>query len=485
MAKTIVWFQNDLRLSDNPALSEACRRGAVVPLFVFCPGEMGPFAPGEARRWWLHHSLKSLEGSLERRGSYLLVLRSEDSLVALSGVAREVGADAVYWNERHEPTLRARDERVKRSLEGAGLEVRVFRSYLLHDPQRMLPEGGPFYSVFTPFWKRFLRSVEVPRPLPAPARIDSPPRPYLGQGVDSLGLLPKVDWASGIRESWQVGEEAASRRLKSFLEGGLSRYAQDRDRPDLDGTSRLSPHLHHGEISPAQVWHGVLEAAGGVRSEGAEAFLRELGWREFSYHLLCHRPDLKERPLREEFNSFPWSWERDERFLAWTRGQTGIPIVDAGMRQLWRTGWMHNRVRMLVASWLTKNLLVHWRLGEEWFWDTLVDADPASNPQGWQWTAGCGADAAPYFRMFNPVSQARRFDPDGAYVRRWVEELSRLPAPYVHAPWEAPGEVLKSAGVKLGLDYPLPQLSPERSRAAALELFGRFVRGRGERGDGA
>ncbi len=475
MKTTVVWFYNDLRLSDHPALYEACRRGAVVPLFVYAPEELGARAPGGARKWWLHHSLQALDQSLRAHGARLIIRRATDSLSALEQVLTQSGADALYWNRRYDPTREQIDARIERTFRQRGIEVRTFPSYLLHDPDTLRTDSGQPYTVFTPFWKRVLQVVSVPEPLPKPPAIRMPNSLSLeSDSLESLKLLPKIPWDVGIRATWTPGEASAWRRLQWFLENAVQDYADLRDRPDLDATSRLSPHLHHGEITPRQIWHATLRHSQGIWTKGVEHFLREVGWREFGYHILYHHPHTTTEPLRPEFRTFPWSEEPSLALKAWQKGRTGIPMVDAGMRQLWHIGWLHNRVRMIVASWLTKNLLIHWRLGEAWFWDTLVDADPASNVLGWQWTAGCGADAAPYYRIFNPVLQGRKFDPEGAYVRQWVPELANLPTEYIHAPWEAPTEVLRRAGVELGKTYPLPQADLQKSRERALEMFERW-----------
>jgi deoxyribodipyrimidine photo-lyase len=471
MKVTVVWFHNDLRLADNPALYRAAQRGAIVPVFVYAPEEQGARAPGAARRWWLHHSLLALSQSLREYGIELVIRRATRSQPVLEQILLETGADALYWNRRYEPQLIERDRQVAQHFLRRGIEVRQFESYLLHDPDTLRTDTGQPYIVFTPFWKRFCQQVNVPDPLPMPTRLIPAPRQPASEPLEMLQLLPRIDWAAGFRETWQPGEAGAHKRLQQFLTESIEQYHTLRDRPDIDATSRLSPHLHHGEITPRQIWRAALHQSRGEWTAGVEAFLRELAWREFAYHILYHHPHTQHQPLRAEFSDFPWSSEKGPAFKAWTKGRTGIPMVDAGMRQLWHIGWMHNRVRMIVASWLTKNLLIHWQLGEAWFWDTLVDADPASNVLGWQWTAGCGADAAPYYRIFNPVLQGRKFDPEGTYVRQWVPELAHLPSEYIHAPWEAPPDLLEQAGVVLGHTYPYPQESLEQSRQRALELF--------------
>lgn len=477
MAATLVWFRRDLRLADHAALTHAAERGApIVPVFVWAPEEEEPWAPGGAHRWYLHGALHALDEALRARG-LRLVLRRGPSADALRAVAEAAGADRVVWQSCHVPALDARDTRTRKTLEAAGLEVRTFGGRLLHDPEALRTGSGGPYQVFTPFWRRLRAELDVPAPLP---------RPHLGERhvpadwpasepLDALELTPEqqdgVDWADAMRGFWTPGEEAALQRLDGFVEHDLIGYPEHRNRPDLDGTSRLSAALHWGELSPRQVWSRVQAwVRNRPMREAADTFLAEIGWREFAYHLLHHFPHTLERPLREAFEAFPWR-DDPEALAAWQRGRTGFPIVDAGMRQLWALGWMHNRVRMIVASFLTKDLLVPWQRGAAWFWDTLVDGDLANNTLGWQWSAGCGADAQPFFRVFNPVSQGERFDPEGAYVRRWVPELEDLPPRFVHRPWEAPPEILRRAGVELGRTYPRPIVDHAEARRRALEAY--------------
>ncbi len=431
-AKTIVWFRHDLRLDDNPALLAAAKRGAVVPVFIWSPEEEAPWEPGAASRWWLHHSLAAVAASLEKAGSPL-VIRRGPSLATLRKLASETGATHVAWNRRYEPAVVKRDTAVKKALSDDGLSVESFNGGLLYEPMNVATKEGRPYQVFTPFWRALLSRPEPAEPAAAPKKLASAGK-AASQSIDSLGLLPRIDWAGTMRETWSPGEAGARKRLATFLEKRLDDYGTERDRPDHEGTSALSPHLHFGEISPRRVWHAVREAAGGrpaAKMQGSpEVYLRELGWREFAHHLLFHFPHTANKPLREDYARFPWA--KDPVGLrAWQKGRTGFPIVDAGMRQLWATGWMHNRVRMIVASFLVKDLRISWLEGARWFWDTLVDADLAANTLGWQWAAGCGADAAPYFRIFNPTSQGEKFDPDRDYVNRWVELEKGYPEPIV------------------------------------------------------
>jgi len=432
---TIVWFRHDLRLDDQPALAAAAARGAVVPVFIWAPEEEHPWDPGAASRWWLHHSLEKLAAALDKAGAPL-VIRRGPSLAALRALAKEHAATHVAWNRRYEPAVVARDTGIKKALTEDGLVAESFNGSLLFEPVHVATKEGRPYQVFTPFWRSLLARDEPAEPTAAPRKLKG----SVGSGkgsvtLDSLGLLPAIDWAATMRKTWTPGAAGADARLDRFLERGLSGYGTGRDRPDREGTSSLSPHLHFGEISPRRVWHAVREAVGGVPAAkltagGAETYLRELGWREFANHLLYHFPHTPEAPLRADYAKFPWA-DDPVGLRAWQRGRTGFPIVDAGMRQLWSTGWMHNRVRMIVASFLVKDLRISWLEGARWFWDTLLDADLAANTLGWQWAAGCGADAAPYFRIFNPTSQAAKFDPDGGYVQTWVDTGRGYPEPIV------------------------------------------------------
>ncbi|MCU0759611.1 MAG: DNA photolyase family protein [Steroidobacteraceae bacterium] len=469
----LLWIRQDLRLSDQPALAAAIARGgAVLPVFVWAPEEEEPWSPGAASRWWLHHSLARLAADLEARGSQLVLRRAAPSgdgagsLGMLRALLRETGAGAVYWNRRYEPAVVARDKAIKQALRESGIEAESFNAALLAEPWDVRNQSGRPFQVFTPFWKYVKASIDPPRPLPAPARVPAPATWPDSLPLEALGLLPRIRWDAGLAASWEPGERGAARQLARFLEGPVRDYGERRNLPGVAGTARLSPHLHFGEVSPRQVWHAAEAWRDGQ-------FVTEVGWREFAHHLLYHFPHTPDEPLRPEFRRFPWDGER-AHLGPWQRGRTGVPMVDAGMRELWHSGWMHNRVRMVVASFLVKNLRLPWQDGARWFWDTLVDADLASNTLGWQWTAGCGADAAPYFRVFNPVSQGSKFDADGEYVRRWIPELAKLPAAAIHAPWEADAATLAAAGVALPRSYPRPLVDLRASREAALDAYQRM-----------
>ncbi len=472
----LVWFRNDLRLSDHPALAGAVASGfPIIPIFLWSPDEEGPWAPGAASRWYLHGSLAALEEDLRRMGSRLVIRRGESASSLLDALVRSTGASAVFLNERVEPHLRVIDDHVSQRLRSAGVKVRSFQSTLLHDPDLLRTDSGEPYQVFTPFWKKFSASVEVGPPLAAPTALGNraPLSWPESDSLANLGLLPTFPWDAGLRDLWTPGEAAAQDRLGTFLDDRVESYGDHRNLLGLDGTSLLSPAFHFGEVSPRQVWHTVRGVGGVDASPGGAAFLRQVVWREFSAHVLFHFPRTPDHPLKDRFAVFPWTWG-GEALDRWKTGQTGFPIVDAAMRQLWSTGWMHNRARMVVASFLTKNLLIHWLEGARWFWDTLVDADLANNTFGWQWSAGCGADPQPFFRIFNPMMQGSKFDPDGAYVRCWVPELRNLPVAFLHAPWEAPRGELVRAGIDLGVDYPRPMVDHHQTRAAALAAFERI-----------
>jgi len=433
-APVIVWFRQDLRLGDNPALCEAVQSGTpILPIYILDDENAASWKQGAASRWWLHHSLNALNQSM----SGLLSCYRDDAESVIADLVKATGAKAIYWNRCYEPWRIKRDTGVKSALELSGVTVQSFNASLLYEPWTIKKEDGTPYRVFTPFFRRGCVSRgEPPAPLPAPEKIRFAAQPTTALPVSGLHLLPdKIRWDKKLESHWGIGEAAAQGRLQEFLEHGLKNYKQGRDYPNLENVSRLSPYLHFGEISPRTVWHSIRQRmiADSLETDG-DHFCSELGWREFSYSLLYYNHDLPEEPLQKRFYNFPWNSD-DEALKKWKDGQTGYPIVDAGMRQLWETGWMHNRIRMIVGSFLVKDLRIHWREGEKWFWDCLVDADLANNAASWQWIAGCGADAAPYFRIFNPVSQGEKFDPDGDYVRRYVPELKKLPNGFIHRPW--------------------------------------------------
>ena len=464
----IVWFRRDLRLADNPALHCARREhDRIVPVFVWDPEAEADWAPGAASRWWLHHSLRALDGRLRQCGSRLIIANG-DTAEALSRIRNATGADAVYWNRLYEPALIERDRELKSSLRKSGFRAKSFNGGLLFEPWQLLKADDSPYLVFTPFWKQMQKRWQAPSVSAEPRDLNGPRRWPASLTVEELGLLPELDWADGFHDHWTPGEPGAYRQLTEYCADGVGDYEQARNRPDRAGTSRLSPHLHFGEISPRQVALALDEAGELPGGKGRLSLLREIAWREFSWHLLFHFPETADQPLRSTFVEFPWREPHDyaEDLKAWQQGQTGIPLVDAGMRELWATGWMHNRVRMVVASFLTKNLLIPWQEGAKWFWDTLVDADLANNTQGWQWTAGCGADAAPYFRVFNPLLQGEKFDPKGRYVRHWCPELADRTDRRIHHPLTRDESNV--------LDYPLPRVDLRQSRRAALDAWQRI-----------
>jgi len=466
----LVWFRGDLRLSDHPALSWAVHTGRpVVPVFVL--DDSAGVYPGEASRWWLHGSLQALNTSLEHLGSRL-ILRRGPPVKALMTLVRETGAAAIAWSRQYDPAGSLQGTQVQAWCDRTGIESRSFNASLLIEPWDISTGSGLPYRVFTPFWRRCLaRAFEPPqseKPVPAPP--DSWP---VSEKLEEWRLRSAhPDWAAGLRKTWQPGEEGAWNRLDSFLREGFVHYHRHRDQPGRDGTSMLSAHLHFGEIGPRQIV-AALDAL--EPGPGLDAFMRQIGWREFCHHLLFHNPDMETASLRPEFDRMPWR-DSPADLRRWQLGQTGYPLVDAGMRELWTTGWMHNRVRMITASFLTKHLLIDWRLGADWFLDTLVDADRANNSAGWQWVAGCGTDAAPYFRIFNPVTQSKRFDPSGRYLRTWLPELRRLPDQVIHTPWSAPRTVLADAGVRLGKNYPRPAVDHAQTRLRALEIYETRIR---------
>jgi deoxyribodipyrimidine photo-lyase len=468
---TILWFRKDLRLDDNYALHAACQHGgAVIPIYIREPESHGAGPLGAAQRWWLHHSLTSLQASLRERGSEL-VLIDGDALTMLVGLIKETGATSVVWNRRYDPAGICVDMRVKEELGRQGIDVHSFAGQLLHEPSKLMTGGGTPYRVYTPFWRALEGRGEPPEPLEAPDTIEAPDEWPKSDALPDWQLLPtRPNWALPFSEVWTPGEASARERLDDFVDEALTGYKADRDFPAKPATSMLSPHLALGEISPGRIWYATRRLPKSVPQEDVIHFRKELVWRDFSYHLLFHFPALPYANWNKRFDGFGWKAE-DGRFEDWTKGQTGYPIVDAGMRQLWKHGWMHNRVRMIVASFLIKDLLIDWRRGETWFRDTLVDADPASNAASWQWVAGSGADASPFFRIFNPILQGEKFDSQGSYVREFVPELADLGDKYIHRPFEAPAAVLEKAGIVLGETYPRPIVDHAEARDRALKAY--------------
>ena len=465
----IFWFRQDLRLADNPGLAAAIASGApLLPIYILDDEHAGEWAMGAASRWWLHQSLASLDASLD--GHLQFYCGKADEII--DKLVQETDASGVYWNRCYEPWRIRRDKDIKSALDERGIDAESRNGSLLFEPQSVTKDDGTPYRVFTPFYKNgCLENSPPPREPKRATPIKAYSKAGQGMDLDDLGLMPDIPWYESIAAAWTPGEQSARRRLRKFLKDGIVDYKEGRDRPDKQYVSRLSPHLHFGEISPHTVWYAAKERVQNrALKKNVEHFLSELGWREFSYYILYHFPDLPRDNLQRKFNRFPW--RSDKKSLErWQKGQTGYPIVDAGMRELWQTGYMHNRVRMIVASFLVKNLLLHWHQGEDWFWDTLVDADLANNSASWQWVAGSGADAAPYFRIFNPVTQGNKFDPNGDYVRKYVPEIAALPDKYLHSPWEAPDEVLDKSKVSLGDTYPEPIVELKASRERALDAF--------------
>ncbi len=473
----LVWFRDDLRLSDHPALVAGLAGDCpVVPVYVFDEQSPAFRQMGGASRWWLHHSIAALDVSLRAKGSYLRIVRGA-AQTAIPRLVDHYQASGMVWSRRYGAAEIAVDASIKAWCKDHGIGCESFNGSLLVEPWQVTTQAGQPMKVFTPFWKSARANHTFAQPLPAPVMLPvvTATASPLEIPLDDLTLLPtKPDWAKGFTEHWQAGEAGAQQRLLDFLDDGLKGYGEDRNRPDRNNVSRLAPYLRFGNISPRQVWHVAVNRMQAGECTASErdltVFQSELGWREFSYHLLFHNPDLARKNYQARFDKFPW--RNDPAALtAWQNGMTGYPIVDAGMRQLWQTGWMHNRVRMVVASFLIKHLMIDWRDGEAWFWDTLLDADPASNAASWQWVAGSGADAAPYFRIFNPVLQGERFDPKGDYVRHFVPELARLPEEFIHKPWTAPEWVLREAGVSPGVDYPAPLIDHKTGRDRALAAF--------------
>lgn len=480
----IVWFRNDLRLADNAALFAASQYTSILPLFIWDPTAESPWQAGAASQWWLHHSLQDLDKALVAHGSKLLIMQG-DRLKIFEELSEKFKIDSVYWNRSYEPSVRIFDNKITKLLEAKGVRVERCRSNLIFEPGALLKSDGSPYKVYTAFWNTFLKSwqdhqksVIVSEGKQSRSTIDRlAPLPFgaetLSLASEDLNLLPKIPWDSAFYKHWQPGESAAYLRLKNFIAQDIEKYQEQRDLPGVLGTSTLSPYLHFGQIHPLKIFHEIETKFGPltkIRNVNIIQFCKELVWRDFAHHLLYFFPTLPQIPMNKSLDGFPWQKSKSN-LTAWQKGMTGYPIVDAGMRQLWQTGWMHNRVRMIVASFLIKDLRITWQEGSRWFWDTLVDADLANNTQGWQWTAGCGFDSAPFFRIFNPTSQGEKFDPVGTYIKTWCPELSGLPQKWIHQPSLAPAAILSAAKVKLGYDYPMPIISHKIARDFTLQAY--------------
>lgn len=466
-SNAIVWFDKDLRLSDHPALYHAAKQAKnVLPLFIFHSHSL----QGGAQAWWLHHSLLALQQSLQKQGAELVLARGEPQQI-LTTLIKRYDIEAVYYHQNYQPLMKKQQQHIYHQLTDNHIDCHVFNASLLINPSRFFNKQGGYFKVFTPFWKSACQHIIPPRSHPI-----AKPDHWLSADSDKLDdwqLLPTtINWAKAFSKYWQPGEAGAKKKLKQFIANKLHHYSQGHDQLDTNDTSHLSPHLHFGEISPWQLWRSIKQAQTKqpTVAKHCQQFLSELGWREFCHYLLYHFPKLATKNFRSEFDNFPWH-QSSKRLKAWQQGKTGYPIVDAAMQQLWQGGTMHNRARMIVASFLTKHLLIDWRKGADWFKDTLLDADLANNSANWQWVAGCGADAAPYFRIFNPILQGEKFDPQGQYVKRWLPVLQHLPNRYIHQPWQAPTVILERANIKLGSNYPLPIVDHQQARETALNYY--------------
>jgi len=474
----IVWIRQDLRLDDHPALRAACESGVpVIPVYIYSEDSYDTlWRRGAASRWWLHYALEDLSAQLAEAGSRLIIGAGRASEL-LGNLCKKHKVDKLFFNERYEAFSMEEEDEVQRLLSSQGVACYQLPGSLLYNPKTLKNQQGNPYQVFTPFWKAALASDKAIELKEKPRLIAAPRSWPDSLAIEDLKLLPKIRWDEEIRQTWSVSRIGAKKRFEDFTKSALKTYSESRDVPEIDGTSRLSPYLHFGQISPRRIRKWIESKSLGT-AKSREHFVREIGWRDFGYHLMTHFPHTADKPLRPEFEKFPWKTD-PAGLRAWQKGETGYPIVDAGMRQLWKTGWMHNRVRMIVASFLVKDLQISWIEGAKWFWDTLVDADLSSNTLGWQWAGGCGADAAPYFRIFNPLLQSQKFDPEGNYIRRWVPELSNLHAKHIHAPEKAPPSLLNSAGVKLDSTYPRPIVDHSQARQLALKAYDEIKKNHG------
>ncbi|WP_461081525.1 cryptochrome/photolyase family protein [Spirosoma flavus] len=468
MTDTIIfWFRRDLRLSDNAALREAAKQGTVLAIYIL--DERTEFSIGGASRWWLHHSLAALNKALAGK----LLLFKGDATQIIPQLVTSTKAKGVYWNTCYEPAYLATDQTIKQQLSDDGLNVQTFEESYLWPLSEVVKKDGTPYKVYNPFLRARLAATPPALPQPRPRGLElASTQPTGSVSLDALALLPTIPWDTGIRQAWTPGEDSAQALLSSFVATKLDHYGSERNYPARDVLSRLSPYLHYGELSPRQIWHAVYAAKAerGQSAENVKAFISEICWRDFAYTLLFHFPETSTESYNQRLKRLEWTYN-EELLKKWQQGQTGIPIVDAGMRQLWQTGYMHNRVRMITASFLIKNLLTDWRVGAAWFLDCLVDADLAVNTLNWQWVAGTGLDAAPFFRVFNPVLQSRKYDSKGDYIKSYVPELKDLPAKYIHAPWLAPESVLDKANLQLGRNYPAPCVDLQASTQAALAAY--------------
>lgn len=474
MQKTIVWFRKDLRIHDHQALSEAVKRGIIIPIFIWSKDEEQYLTANAPSLWWLHHSLLALQQTFQKKYGVSIIIREGTSLDVLIDIIQETKADAVYFNERYEPAMIEIDQVIIHRLNIDKIEVRTFHSHLIFKPYSIFNLSGDPYKIFTPYWKKCLKEP-IPRPFPIPRFIQADNQDVSTLSVEQLNLLSTIRSHKKFHQYWTPGENGAISAWEKFIDNGLDNYKFGRDFPHLNDVSRLSAHLAWGDISPKAIWYSAdhfLQNSENIGckaqlEEQVEAFKRQLVWRDFGYHQLIHFPNITHKPLREQFQAFPWE-DNHQDFINWKKGMTGYPLIDAGMRELWETGTIHNRVRMVVASFLVKHLLIPWTKGAQWFQETLVDFDLANNSMGWQWASGCGLDSAPYFRIFNPMIQSEKFDKNGDYIRSWIPELAKLPFPYIHRPWDAPAHILESAKITLGETYPHKIIDHDFARKRAL-----------------
>lgn len=469
----LFWFRNDLRLDDQAGLVAAAKYQQVLPIFIWDPDAESPWAPGAASRWWLHHALKALDQSLIEKNSKLIILKG-DRLKVFTSLIQNFQIDSVFWNAAYEPKLRQSDQNIAQLLKQHRISLEIHHGNLMMEPGQVCKKDQTPYLVYTAFWKQFLKQFERQTQLSAPS-LPTLPDGALKHSLtcEDLKLLPTIPWDSDFYKHWSPTEASALTQSSNFLKSAVTQYQEQRNLPAMEGSSQLSPFLHFGQIHPGRIWNQIEQRYGRVNeisNPGILQFCKELVWREFSYHLLVYFPNLPDQSMKSVFDKFPWK-DDPELLRCWQHGKTGYPIVDAGMRQLWKTGWMHNRVRMIVASFLTKDLQISWKEGAHWFWDTLLDADLANNTQGWQWTAGCGFDAAPFFRIFNPITQGETFDPEGHYIKTWCPELKQLEKAYIHKPWLAPQRSLDQAQVRLGANYPHPIVDHQQARMSSLLAF--------------